>query len=354
MEVYDWLSEVSAPAGQPYDLFEVSFKNGARKEFFSNPKHMEVTTGDYVLVESSNVGYDIGRVSLSGELVKLQMRRKNKQKTSGKQEIRKIIRPAKPHELDKLEKARSREKDTMLRARVMARNLGLDMKLGDVEYQADLRKATFYYTANSRVDFRELIKVLAKEFRVKIEMRQIGSRQEAGRVGGIGSCGRELCCSTWLSDFSSVNTSAARYQNLAINQTKLSGQCGKLKCCLNYELDTYLEALRDFPDAEKASKLHTEKGIAYLLKTDILSGTMTYHYPTSSTSYRLTIENVRKILESNKRSKKASDLDGYTVEPKTRDIDEYEDLVGQISLKELEKSDWKRKKRKGRSKRKGK
>jgi cell fate regulator YaaT (PSP1 superfamily) len=354
MEVYDWLSDVAAPSGEIYDLFEVSFKNGARKEFFRNNKGEEIVTGDWVLVESASIGYDVGKVSLSGELVKLQMRKKNRHRRGSRtNEIRNIIRKARDKEIDKLSEARAREKKTMLRARVMARDLGLDMKLGDVEYQADLRKATFYYTANGRVDFRELIKVLAREFHVKIEMRQIGSRQEAGRVGGIGACGRELCCSTWLTDFKSVNTSAARYQNLAINQTKLSGQCGRLKCCLNYELDTYLEALRDFPDQDKARRIMTAKGEAFLVKTDILKGTMTYQYREISTFYPLSINDVKEIVEMNARGETPEELEEIAVMEEEKEVHEFEDVVGQISLQELQQADRKSKRKRGRNPKKG-
>lgn len=241
-----------------------------------------------------------------------------------------------------MEQARAKEKETMLKARVLARNLGLDMKLGDVQYQADGRKATFYYTADGRVDFRELIKVLAAEFKVKIEMRQIGARQEAGIVGGIGSCGRELCCSTWLTSFKSVNTTAARYQNLSINQTKLSGQCGRLKCCLNYELDTYLDALRDVP--EKAEILQLETGDARLMKTDVLKGLMFYTVKGSGTFYPITLENVRAVLEMNAQGKKPADItDLAEVEEKTEEeAIEFADVVGQISLASLDRKDKKK------------
>lgn len=347
LEVYDWLSDVAATHFDQHDIHEVSFKGGARKEFFRNEKHHDIVTGDFVLVETGSIGYDIGRVSLSGELVNLQMKKKLTGKNKNA-ETRKIIRKANEGEMNKLEEARSREKETMLRARVMARDLGLDMKLGDVEFQADLRKATFYYTAEGRVDFRELIKVLAKEFKVKIEMRQIGARQEAGRVGGIGSCGRELCCSSWLTSFKSVNTSAARYQNLSINQTKLSGQCGRLKCCLNYELDTYLDALRHFPNENKAKKLVTNKGTAYLVKTDVLKGIMTYTFAETNDYYNLDIEDVKMVLAMNAKGEKPEDLTDMMIVEEVKETHEYEDLVGQISIETLEKTD--RKNRKGRSK----
>jgi len=351
LEVYDWLSDIAAPAYDQYDIHEISFKNGSRKEFFKNVKRHDIVTGDFVLVETGSVGYDIGKVTLSGELVKLQIKKKQ-QGRNRRQETRNIIRRAKETEMDKLKEARSREKETMLRARVMARDLGLDMKLGDVEFQADLRKATFFYTAEERVDFRELIKVLAREFKVKIEMRQIGSRQEAGRVGGIGACGRELCCSSWLTNFKSVNTAAARYQNLSINQTKLSGQCGRLKCCLNYELDTYLDALRDFPKEDKAKRIKTSKGTAFLFKTDILKGIMTYTYEQSNTFYPLTIEDVKKLLEMNANGKFPEDLAEHMILEDDKDVEVFEDLVGQISLKELEKTN-RRSRNKNRNKKQG-
>ena len=248
----------------------MSFKNGARKSFYRNPAHTQVLTGDFVVVES-NSGYDLGRVSLSGELVRLQLKRKRIGEDSV---LHSVLRKAHTRDLEKLSEARKLENGTMARARVIARTLGLEMKIGDVEYQGDKRKATFYYTADGRVDFRELIRHYAKEFRVKIEMRQIGARQESSRIGGIGSCGRELCCSTWLTDFKSVSTAAARYQNLAINQAKLSGQCGRLKCCLNYELDLYMEAVDLFP--KNADKLKTREGVATLFKTDIFRQLMYY------------------------------------------------------------------------------
>ncbi len=342
LEVYDWLADLSNTLDKTYDIHEISFKKGARKGFFRNKKSQYITTGDYVMVESS-VGYNIGKVSLSGELVKLQMKKKRIKETS--EDIKEIIRVAKDPEMKKLKEARSKEKETMLRARVIARSMNLNMKLGDVEYQADLRKAIFFYTADERVDFRELIKKLANEFKVRIEMRQIGARQEAGRIGGIGSCGRELCCSTWLTKFKSVNTSAARYQNLSINQTKLSGQCGRLKCCLNYELDTYLDALKGFPKEKESKKIITEKGEAFLVKTDILKGIMYYQYKGSPTYYPIDIEKAKEILALNKENKKAEDLSDFasTIEEEKH---VFEDVVGQISLSTLNRADRKRKKRK--------
>lgn len=355
LEVFDWLADITPPNHEEYDLFEVSFKNGARKEIFRNDKKHDIVTGDYVLVETQSIGYDVGRVTLGGELVRLQMKKKNIGKRGS--EVKNIIRKARDGEMEKLEIARSKEKETMLRARVMARDLGLDMKLGDVEFQADLRKATFFYVADGRVDFRELIKVLAREFKVKIEMRQIGARQEAGRVGGIGACGRELCCSSWLTNFKSVNTTAARYQNLAINQTKLSGQCGRLKCCLNYELDTYLDALRHFPDTGEARKLNTAKGTAFLVKTDILKGVMTYQLGDGGSYVDIALDDVKMILEMNARGEQPEDLEEMAVVTQEKEVMEFEDVVGQISLQSLERSDRKKhgrnRNRKGKGKDKG-
>jgi cell fate regulator YaaT (PSP1 superfamily) len=342
LEVYDWLADISLDNFTTYNIFEINFKNGSRKGFYKLEKNLDLFIGDQVLVEATQ-GYDIGTISLKGELVKLQMRKKKiNEKTY---EFKNIIRLAKEHELQLLDKVRDLEKETMLKARILARDLGLDMKLGAVEYQADGKKATFYYFADGRVDFRELIKVLASEFKIKIEMRQIGARQEAGIVGGIGSCGRELCCSTWLTSFKSVNTTAARYQNLSINQTKLSGQCGRLKCCLNYELDTYLDALRDVP--KKSDFLDTEAGVARLIKTDVLKGMMHYEVKESSKHYMLTFENVKKVVALNQEGKKPADLNELSeviVVPETED--NFVELVGQISLSSLERNDKKRRQNK--------
>ncbi len=336
LEVHDWLSDIGADPFSKYNIHEVSFKNGARKGFYRNEKRFDVFTGDYVIVEAAQ-GYDLGQVTLSGELVRLQMKKKRVKENS--EDIRAILRIAKDNELDLMDRARAKEKETMLKARVLARNLDLDMKLGDVQFQADGKKATFYYTADGRVDFRELIKVLASEFKVKIEMRQIGARQEAGIVGGIGSCGRELCCSTWLTSFKSVNTTAARYQNLSINQTKLSGQCGRLKCCLNYELDTYLDALRHVP--ERAETLQLQTGDARLMKTDVLKGLMYYTVKGSSTFYPLTLENVKMVLAMNADGKKPAEITDLAevVEKTAEESIEFADVVGQITLASLDRKD---------------
>jgi len=269
LNVFDWLNDIELPHGQePFDCVEVRFKN-SRKEFYRNTAALTLNVGDTIAVESSP-GHDIGSVSLTGELVKKQMR---KRKIAFDDEaIKKVYRLAKKSDIEKWVEAQQLEIDTMYKARTIAIELGLAMKISDVEYQGDKTKATFYYTAEARVDFRELIKRLAGEFKIRIEMKQIGVRQEASRLGGIGSCGRELCCSTWLTDFRSVSTSAARYQQLSLNPQKLAGQCGKLKCCLNYELDSYVDALKDFPDTN--IKLDTAKGQGFYRKMDIFSNTM--------------------------------------------------------------------------------
>ena len=258
MEVYDWLANVALPGGQkPYDIVEIRFKN-SRKAFYRNTKSLSLQVGDVVVVEASP-GFDVGVISVVGELARIQVGKK--EPGFKESEARKITRIANQEDIDNWVKARDLEKDVMYSSRTLAVNLGLEMKISDVEYQGDLSKATFYYTAEGRVDFRQLIKDMADAFKIRVEMRQIGARQEASRLGAIGSCGRELCCSTWLTDFRSVSTSAARYQQLSLNPQKLAGQCGKLKCCLNYELDMYLEELKSFPKSDV--KIHTEKGSAF-------------------------------------------------------------------------------------------
>ena len=303
LNTYDWLSSMEVNDVDPFEIVEVSFKNGARKGFYRN--EAGAITGDHVVVETTS-GYDIGTLSLSGDLVRLQLKKK---RVDEEAVIHPVIRRANTRDMERLAEARGVERKTMIRSRAIARTLGLEMKIGDVEYQGDKRKATFYYTADGRVDFRELIRHYAKEFRVKIEMRQIGARQESARIGGLGSCGRELCCSTWLTDFKSVSTAAARYQNLAINQAKLSGQCGRLKCCLNYELDTYMEALDAFP--EDAERLKTEAGIAVLVKTDIFRKYMYYAYEKDGNrgkAYQLDLARVHEIIAMNKDGRYPTDL----------------------------------------------
>lgn len=337
LNTYDWLRALPVPVSQRFNIHEISFKNGVRKGFYANSKGLDVMTGDMVCVETES-GYDVGRISLSGELVKLQMK-KRRVPVDGK--FSPILRKASDSDLEKLMEGRAMEGATMLRARKYARELKLDMKIGEVEYQGDKRKATFYYIADDRVDFRELIKIYAREFRVKIEMRQIGARQEAGKIGGLGSCGRELCCSTWLTDFKSVSTHAARYQNLSINQSKLSGQCGRLKCCLNFELDTYMDALQEFP--RQADFIRTEAGDARLVKTDIFKKLMVYEYKDGGKQYPITIEKVREILSMNSKGQKPEHLEGmkHEEEPAPKEVD-YATVIEHVSLRTIEKASQKR------------
>lgn len=294
MNVFDWLSNMDVPAAQQFDVVEIKFKGG-RKEYFRNTNKLELYTGDYVVVEVPS-GHHIGAVSLQGELVRLQMIKKS---VANDDTLKSIYRVATDKDLEKHEQSIARDLPTMYRTREIIKELNVNMKLSDVEYQADGTKATFYYSSDERVDFRELIKVLATEFKVRVEMKQINLRQEAARLGGIGVCGRELCCSTWLTDFKNVNTSAARYQNLSLNPSKLSGQCGRLKCCLNYELETYMDALRDIPAVEGA--LLTQKGEATLQKTDIFKRIMWFGYSSESTWYPVPVDRVKEILELNKQ-----------------------------------------------------
>lgn len=309
MNVFDWLSNMEMPGESKYDCVEVRFKNG-RKDFFRNTERLHLTTGDAIVVEVPN-GHHIGHVSLQGELVRLQMQKKN---VANDGDIKKIYRIAHAKDLEKLEEVKKRELPTLYRTREIIRLTNLAMKLSDIEYQADNTKATFYYSADDRVDFRELIKMLATEFRIRVEMRQISLRQEAGRLGGIGVCGRELCCSTWLSDFKNVATSAARYQNLSLNPSKLSGQCGRLKCCLNYELETYMEALKDIPEIE--APLLTQKGEAVLQKTDIFRKIMWFGYKEETNWYSISISRVNEILDWNKSGRKPATLEENQVEEK--------------------------------------
>lgn len=331
LNVFDWLGNMNMPEGQKsFDIVEVRFKN-SRKEFFRNTNNLSLNVGDVVAVEASP-GHDIGIVSLTGELVRLQLKKRNVSFES--KEIRKIYRKAKQGDIDKWKEAQNLEVDSMYRARTCALKLGLAMKLSDVEYQGDKSKAIFYYTADARVDFRELIKVLADEFKVRIEMRQIGARQEASRLGGIGACGRELCCSTWLTDFRTVTTSAARYQQLSLNPLKLAGQCGKLKCCLNYELDSYLDALKEFPDMEN-KRLYTKKGEAFLQKTDIFKRMMWFSYKHEASVFiPMKVENVKEVVEMNARNEQPDDLkSAVQVAHKAKVIEHsFENVVGQDSL----------------------
>lgn len=295
MNSFDWLSNMDLPVDQKFRIVEVRFKNG-NKGFFRNTQHFDLYTGDAVVVEAQN-GYHLGHVSLQGELVRLQMLKKNVIEEN--ENILNILRVASEKDIEKFKETQARNLPTMFRARQIIGEQSLPMKLSDVEFQADNTKATFYYSAENRIDFRELIKILASEFKIRVEMRQISLREEAGRLGGIGVCGRELCCSTWLTDFKSVTTTAARYQNLSLNPAKLSGQCGRLKCCLNYELDTYIEAVKDFPNIEKPLK--TKQGNVSLKKTDIFKKIMWFGYENDSNWHPLTIERVKEIMELNEK-----------------------------------------------------
>ena len=342
LNTYDWFNGMKPPNQSEYEaIYEIRFKN-TRKGFFRNVNGLSLITGDFVVVESDR-GYDVGQVSLGGILAELQMKKKRSSRNNEK--VRKIYRRASKEDLQKLQKARSREQETLVRTRAIIRSLNLEMKMSDVEYQGDNSKAIFYYIADQRVDFRELIKYLANEFRIRVEMKQIGLRHESGLVGGIGSCGRELCCSTWLTDFKSVSTSAARFQNLSLNPMKISGQCGRLKCCLNFELDTYINALEDIP---KVDRIQTDIGQANHQKTDIFKRIMWFSYENETTWIPLSVEKVVEMAEMNKRGEKPASLRSLD-KPEELELEEsldFVDVVGQATLRE----DPKRKKRKKKKK----
>ena len=331
--VFDWLSNMTLPSGQSQFLYsEVRFKNG-RKDYFLNKNSLSLSVGDVVATQVES-GYDIGMITLTGELVKVQM---DKKKIDYSQENPKITyRKASQKEIDKWSNLRDQEEAIKVKARKYAIDLRLKMKISDIEYQGDGSKVTFYYTAEDRVDFRELIKLFAREFRTKIEMKQVGLRQEAARLGGIGSCGRELCCSTWLTDFRSVSTSAARYQQLSLNPQKLAGQCGKLKCCLNYELGSYMDALNNFP--KKEIKLKTEKGTAVCQKTDIFKKQLWYAYEGEWNNwFLLSVDQANEVIKINKSNKLVSSLEEYTTENKSPIENKFENVVGQDSLTRFDK-----------------
>ena len=353
LTVFDWLGNMQLPQGEKrFNIVEVRFKN-SRKEFFTLPDQQEVAVGDLVITQLEN-GYDLGMVTLTGELVRFQM--KKKKVTLDSEEVKNILRKANQKEIDKWQSFRDREPEIQKRARQLAIALKLQMKLSDVEFQGDGRKATFYYTAEQRVDFRQLIKDMAQAFNIRIEMRQIGLRQEASRLGGIGSCGRELCCSTWLTDYRSVSTSAARYQLLSLNPQKLAGQCGKLKCCLNYELDAYRSALKNFPKTD--TQLQTEKGIAVFQKMDIFKEQIWYTYKGDWMNWhQLSLSSVNEIIAKNKKNEKVASLEEFCLELKatttaTKDL-VFENVVGQESLNRFDRQknkSNKNKKRKNRNK----
>jgi cell fate regulator YaaT (PSP1 superfamily) len=333
LNVYDWFADLPISFSEKvFNVVEISFKYGARKGYFRNANYLELMKGDLVVVDTGT-GFDIGEVSLKGELVKLQLKKNNIKDRSDT--IKNILRKANPKDREKLAELRALENEYMVKARVISRELDLNMKLGDVEMQGDGTKATFFYTAEDRVDFRELVRRYAKDFKVKIEMRQIGARQEAGRIGGIGSCGRELCCSTWLTDFKTVNTTMARYQQLSINTDKLSGQCGRLKCCLNYELDSYLDALKDFP--KEINELHTKDATAKLIKTEILTKTLWFKFPGSERIFKLHVKEAVEIQKMNKNGIRPESLGEYAAPEKVKEEHQYEELVGHVTLNTLEK-----------------
>ena len=324
LNTYDWMADIPGNADEQ-DMVEVQFKN-TRKGYYKNSNKLPLMKGDIVAVEASP-GHDIGTVTLTGRLVPLQMKKANIRPDA---EIKRVYRKAKPVDMEKYEEAKSREHQTMIRSRKIAEELGLKMKIGDVEYQGDGNKAIFYYIADERVDFRQLIKVLADAFKVRIEMKQIGARQEAGRIGGIGPCGRELCCATWMTSFISVSTSAARYQDISLNPQKLAGQCAKLKCCLNYEVDAYVECQKRLPSKE--IELETKDAVYYYFKADILAGTITYSTDKSFLANECTITARRafEIINMNKNGEKPEKLDseeGIKEERKSKDLLEQESLT---------------------------
>ncbi len=340
LNTHDWLATYDFDDPTGTDIVEISFKKGARKEFYRNHPHNPAQVKDVVVVDTGT-GYDVGVLSLTGELVRLQMKKKRVKEQAV---TNPVLRVANDRDIERLNEFRRLEQQAMVRARAISNTLGLDMKICDVEYRGDGRKATFYYTAEGRIDFRELVRLYAKEFQVKIEMRQIGARQESARIGGIGSCGRELCCSTWLTDFKSVNTHAARYQNLSINQVKLSGQCGRLKCCLNYELDTYMEGMDEFP--KDADELKYKGGAASLIKVDIFKRLLYYNMEMEkgrSTLVALPLERVKWILEQNLRGEYPEQLQDPNTEVEEEKLD-FADVTGDIELPDHKRKKKKRKK----------
>lgn len=342
MNAYDWFDSMQQPTQSEYNnVYEIRFKN-TRKGFFRNANGLSLITGDFVAVESDR-GFDVGQISLGGILAQLQMRKKKVR--GGLDKVKKIYRRATKEDLEKLQLARSREQETLVRSREIVRLLNLDMKMSEVEYQGDNTKAIFYYISDQRVDFRELIKLLANEFRIRIEMKQIGLRFESALVGGIGSCGRELCCATWLSDFKTVSTAAARYQNLSLNPMKISGQCGRLKCCLNFELDSYLDALKDIP---KVDRIETEMGMAYLQKTDIFKRTLWFSYAGESSWIAMEADKVMEMAAMNKKGIRPASLHSLDKEIAEEDKEaDFVDVVGQSIPREDPKRKKKKKKKPG-------
>ena len=343
---FDWLADVPLPSeNKNYPFVEVRFKN-SRKAFYKR-KNIDLKVGDVVAVEAKT-GHDVGTVSMTGDLVRLQMKKKNVDPENS--ELFKIYRKANQRDIDRWQELRLREEEVKHEARKYVIKHDLQMKISDVEYQADGSKVTFYYTADGRVDFRSLIKDLARAFSTRIEMRQIGFRQEAARLGGIGSCGRELCCSSWMTDFKSVSTSTAKHQQLSLNPQKLAGQCGKLKCCLNYELDSYMDALEDFPAHN--IQLKTEKGNAKWIKSDIYQGYLWYAYVDTKENgnvwHKMSLEQVHEIIDINKQGEKIQSLEEYSAElslSEVKPVDNFENVVGQDNINRFDESKKKRKKK---------
>ncbi len=340
LHCYDWLADIPGNMNT-FDMVEVQFKN-TRKGYYKNSMNIPLAIGDMVAVEA-NPGHDIGRVSLTGKLVALQMKKANLRPDA---EIRRIFRKAKAADLEKFEAAKAREYQTMIESRQIAKRLNLDMKIGDVEYQGDGNKAIFYYIADERVDFRQLIKVLAETFHIRIEMKQIGARQEAGRIGGIGPCGRPLCCSSWMTNFVSVATSAARYQDISLNPQKLAGQCAKLKCCLNYEVDAYVECVKKMPSKEVT--LETANNTYYFFKSDIFKKELTYSTDKQIPANLVTISAARafEIIALNKKGVKPEELANEESES-TMPVKEFGDIVGQDSVTRFDKAKKNKKKKSG-------
>tara|TARA_B100000497_G_scaffold90037_1_gene100418 strand:- start:4370 stop:5566 length:1197 start_codon:yes stop_codon:yes gene_type:complete len=348
LTVFDWLSNMALPGDQkPFIGVEVRFKNG-RKHFYKNSEKLSLSIGDVVATEAMS-GHDIGIVTLTGELVKVQMKKKNQSEKI--EELPKIYRKATQKDIDIWQTVRAKEPEIQKRSREIAIHLGLKMKISDIEYQGDGSKTTFYYTAEERVDFRQLIRDFASAFSTRVEMKQVGFRQEAARLGGIGSCGRELCCSTWLTDFRSVKTSAARYQQLSLNPQKLAGQCGKLKCCLNFELDTYLDALKDIPRND--IKLITEKGTAVCQKTDIFKRILWYGYEKQGMNWhKISVDKANEIIALNRKGEKVSCLEDFEEEERISESKIFENVVGQDSLTRFDKPKSKNNRKRNKGKRK--
>ena len=338
--VFDWLYQIDAPKSENSNLIEVQFKRD-RKDFYINTENIDVSSGDWVAVQGDKSGHDIGKITMKGELVALQIKRKNRD--IEKEPIKKLYRRASENDLENWKNAVANEDEILVKAKRIIESHKLEMKLTDVEFQGDNSKATFYYTAEKRVDFRELIREYSRNFGIRVEMRQIGVRQEAAKIGGIGSCGRELCCSTWMTDFPSVSTNAARYQQLSINPQKISGQCGRLKCCLNFELDGYTEALKDFPSTKV--QLKSKKGNAKFVKLDVFKGVLFYfNMDTPGDLLELTIANANKIIDLNKKGKIISNFEEFIADIEKKEVS-FEDAMGQDNIGRFDNKKPKRKER---------